>query len=113
MVFGFRFGMWGISGYHHDMTRERKRHTSIWLTAIAIALVLLGAYVGGYFWLGEYEVDRVLHDGAHWRVYSSSEIKACYRPMAWCECRVRGESVVLGSRDGGGMFPPEDMFDPP
>ena len=31
----------------------------------------------------------------HYRVFSSTFVEVSYFPMAWCECRVRGETVVL------------------
>ena len=40
------------------MIDPRKPRKSGWFTAVTVVLVLLGAYVGGYGWLGEHTVGR-------------------------------------------------------
>ena len=83
------------------MTAGRKRRTSGWLTAAAFVLVLLGAYVGGYFVLSEYQpsINLVGDDltvvPSHGRGFDFFALETAYYPMGWIECRVRGEEVFF------------------
>jgi hypothetical protein len=80
------------------------RQISPWLTATTILLVMFGAYVGGYFLMGDYDENLMeFHDiaatlvcpdrGA--RVFPSTVFATAYQPMAWLESRARGRLVTL------------------
>lgn len=62
------------------------------LAALAVVLVMLGAYVGGYFWLGHsfaigtWHVEREFT--YHWQ-------KAAFSPLGWLESTVTGVTVEL------------------
>ena len=98
------------------MTDERKRHTG-WLTAAAVVLVLLGAYVCGYFVLGEYE--EFIFDGSpdtmHVRRFSSGISLTAYYPVGWIECHLRGDSVHIEAANGREhhFSSPDDRLAPP
>ena len=86
------------------------RRTSPWLPATAGVLVLLVAYVGGYFLLDEYHVNRFGSLTFHNRRFANGAFVNAYYPMCWIECRVRGEDVMLVAP----MKPPDtDPFGSP
>jgi hypothetical protein len=85
------------------------RRVPNWLPATAVVLVLLGAYVGGYFWLGEYgmvDLDEVCHI----RDFPNTTFATAYRPMGWVECRIRRQPVVFSTSDAWDI---EASFTPP
>jgi hypothetical protein len=66
------------------------------LAVLAVVLVTLGAYVGGYLWLGEYEEHAFLGRVGHIsRVYPHEWIVTVFRPAAQVEEWLRGVSVNL------------------
>jgi len=65
------------------------------LVATSIVLILLAVYVGGYFWLGEYDVQRSGSVTYHNRSFSNSDFVTTYLPLGWIECRVRNEPIWL------------------
>ncbi|MEO2031475.1 MAG: hypothetical protein ABGZ35_05270 [Planctomycetaceae bacterium] len=85
---------------------SQSRRTSPWLTATAVVLVLLGAYVGGYFWLGEYHPWLARDDTGtamvvvHERAFRYRATQLAYYPMGYVECVSRREPVVLRVFDG-------------
>jgi len=61
------------------------------LTVLAIVLVTLGAYVGGYFWLGKkQEAARTIC-----RLYPYQWQTAMFKPAGWIEKKLRGKGVYL------------------
>jgi hypothetical protein len=68
------------------------------LAVLAVVLAMLGAYVGGYLWLGTRElivVDEggVLHDYPHqWEA-------SIFQPAAWVESKLLGVTVESRSLD--------------
>lgn len=95
IVFGFRFAIGDISGYDDAMSDERKRRTG-WLTATAVVLVLLGAYVGAYLFLGKSSDEGWIYT----RAFPPKALHGVYRPMAMLECRVRDKAIVFCGREG-------------
>jgi hypothetical protein len=74
------------------------------LAVLAVALVALGAYVGGYFWLGQLcqspiTVTSWLNDESPelLRVYPHQWQALMFWPVARIETWVRGESVKTDS----------------
>jgi hypothetical protein len=67
------------------------------LAVLAIVLVMLGAYMGGYFWLGEYRTWTSARTNAVIieRRYSQEWQRGIYRPVAYVESHLFGESVVI------------------
>jgi hypothetical protein len=63
------------------------------LAVLAIVLVTLGAYAGGYFWLGEYHewYGMGVPGGPHGivRVYKRSWQAILFQPAAWLESQLR------------------------
>ena len=96
------------------------RRTHPYLTATVVVLVLLAGYVGGYFWLGEYERlwdpalvgPLIMPDQVHVRSYSHLIVKSAYVPLGWVECRLRGEHVLLLTTDDP-LLLESTLFDPP
>ena len=87
------------------------------LALLAIVLVTLGAYVGGYFSLGE-RVD--LSRGDFIRSYGHPLLETLFRPAASIESLFRGVNVFSGLPDDDGRGSPEfdfrfekDTFDSP
>ena len=83
------------------MTRRNSTAAPI-LAALAIMLLPLGAYVGGYFWLGDYwefnwgSVDSPPKDHwTAWRTFPSARVMNVYAPMGTIESWVRGYDVDL------------------
>jgi len=62
------------------------------LAVLAILLALLGAYVGGYFWLGD---PYFVGAGYVEREFPHLWQARLYRPMAWLEQRLSGTDVEL------------------
>jgi hypothetical protein len=60
-------------------TPNHRRHSTC-LTATAILLVLLGAYVGGYFLLGDYQTVVVNSDQYVFRSYRYAIVRRAYWP---------------------------------
>lgn len=78
------------------------RRFPFWFLATAAAIVLLGAYVGGYFGLGRYSlVPEGMHGFSwrspvqHHRYFPGSVLTVAYYPLGWIECRFRGEQVLI------------------
>jgi hypothetical protein len=68
------------------------------LVALAIVLVLLSAYVGGYFWLGESEDYPPFPGGpvVRLRVYDSQPWARLYEPAAKAETWLTGRDTSTG-----------------
>lgn len=80
------------------MKNERKSGFATTLTAVAIALLLvlpLGAYVGGYLWLGEYDSATDGDDGVEQvsREYPQEWLATIYVPAGILESWLRGVEV--------------------
>ena len=69
------------------------------LAVLAIVLVTLGAYGGGYFWLGTFVDWRNGGPGALGlgieRIYDQHWQPEFFRPAAWVEARLRGCEVQM------------------
>jgi hypothetical protein len=65
------------------------------LAVLAVALVTLGAYVGGYFWLGEYHYNDHIRAHNISRYYFHDWQRTAFRPAAWVEAQITGEMVIL------------------
>ncbi len=74
------------------------------LAVLAIVLLLIGGYVGGYFWLGQY--DRYSDIS---RSFRYAWMRTVYAPCGWCEAKLKRKFVSLRSRDD----PFEDEMYPP
>ena len=64
------------------------------LAVLAVVLVTLGAYVGGYFWLGNY-----ITNPARTRIFRSYRFKwerDLFKPAARIEGMIRGVRVETG-----------------
>ena len=59
------------------------------LVVALFILGLLGTYVAGYFWLGDYEETS----WAITRGYQHKLVSDLYKPLAWIESKLRGEAV--------------------
>lgn len=82
------------------MTAERKSATAPILAAVVLLLVPLGAYVGGYFWLGK---KTLLHKSPSFgppsicREYPQEWMAYAFIPAADLETRIHGGKQVLVS----------------
>jgi hypothetical protein len=89
------------------------RRSPTWLIATSIVLVLLAVYVAGYFWLGEYDVDRSVSVTYHYRTFSNSAFVDAYIPLGLIESRSRHDYVVLvAPSDSDPLGITTTMFDP-
>jgi hypothetical protein len=61
------------------------------LAVLAVVLVTLGAYVGGYLWLG----DAIILSAHVEREFSHRWQCAVFQPAAWLEARLRQDTVRL------------------
>jgi hypothetical protein len=101
------------------MIDARKPRKSGWFTVATVVLGLLGAYVGGNFWLGGHTVGRRDYSNGvvvsmHGRAINDGALViACY-PMSWIESRARGECIVLwNTHDGTFGISEPTTFNPP
>ena len=71
------------------------------LAALALLLLPLGAYVGGYFWLGEVEEQWINSpdDGGYARVYRQEWAWTIYKPAGKVEAWLTGIAVDIAFRD--------------
>jgi hypothetical protein len=74
------------------------------LAALAIVLVLLGAYVGGYFWLGERvgvieEATIFAEESSIVRVYPKWWLARAFAPAAYVETWLGKLPVAVDSKD--------------
>lgn len=74
------------------------------LAVLAIVLVTLGAYVGGYFWLSQ-RID--LAPNAFVRDYNNAWLNTAFRPAARIESWLCGVSVYSGLTDDDGHALPQ------
>jgi hypothetical protein len=81
---------------------DKRSHAGLVAALMAGALlVLLSAYVGGYFLLGTVEARQVtsgsvgsqIQWGYKFRIYNSGALAWVFQPMATIESRVTGEDV--------------------
>jgi len=63
------------------------------LAVLAVVLVTLGAYVGGYFGLGEHYQHPFASTNTIYRVYRHEWEASLFAPAAWVEGRVRERDV--------------------
>ena len=66
------------------------------LAILAILFALLGAYVGGYFWLGK--VDTVSRPGTRERFYNRQWLCVIYKPLGKVETWLTGNGVDINYR---------------
>jgi len=85
------------------MTRRTSTFAPL-LAAVAIVLIPLGVYLGGYFWLGEYtEINWGVLDSpptdhfTAWRTFPNARLMNLYAPLGKVESWVRGYDVDLSS----------------
>jgi hypothetical protein len=72
------------------------------LAVLAVVLVMLGAYVGGYFWLGEcHDVDDAFgrYVPTRIRLYDHRWQARFFYPVGWLEAKVGGKSVHLFTKE--------------
>jgi hypothetical protein len=83
--------------------------------ALALALfvvLLLGSYVGGYFWLGEVtSVERQVENApsiylGEFRIYRYTWLEKIYKPMAWAETRWCGKKIGTRTQENEWFFDP-------
>jgi hypothetical protein len=70
------------------------------LAVLAIVLALMGAYVGGYFWLGEWGESNVPYGGARpyeYRSYRQRWQAIVFAPAGQLESWMRGIKVEVTS----------------
>ena len=67
------------------------------LAILAVVLVTLGAYVGGYFWLGEVSPGRIYLC----RIFPYRGLATAYKPAGWVESQIRGQHIVVSIRSSG------------
>lgn len=76
------------------------------LAALALLLLPLGAYVGGYHGLSEYGVGYgISSNGTTYRAYSAHWQCELFKPAAWIESRLWGRHVKLLYSRGDFAFP--------
>jgi hypothetical protein len=73
------------------------------LAALAVVLVTLGEYAGGYFWLGDFH-EFPEFDGAVLRQYDYDWQVTLFWPASQIEERLRRAEVVIGTRVKGGVI---------
>jgi hypothetical protein len=73
----------------------------------AVLAILLAIYVSGYFVLSKYAEVGALESTPppkytfiglfrrHYREFPNETIRTMYIPMAWLECKIRGQSVCV------------------
>jgi hypothetical protein len=66
------------------------------LAVLAIVLLSLAGYVGGYFWFGEYGASP----GYVLRLYRYEWLIPFYKPAAFIEEKLRGGKVEIGHSTG-------------
>ena len=71
------------------------------LAVLAVMLVTLAAYVGGYFWLGDFQQFPEF-DGAILREYDYDWQVTLFWPASRVEEKLRRTEVVIGTRNKGG-----------
>jgi hypothetical protein len=69
------------------------RFATIALAVFALLALILGAYVGGYFWLGECDRFSVNNTPYCQRLYGSDWLVALFTPAGQIETVLRGEIV--------------------
>jgi hypothetical protein len=83
------------------MTERR----SIVVPILAVLAVVLpfALYVGGYFWMGEYDATLDDDDRAYyvWRNYEQPWVANVYKPAGKLESWLRGIPVQITSPDDG------------
>ncbi len=86
-----------------EPTDDRKRHGNAAAWTVGLIVLLLTAYVGGYFIGcrefagGEFNIATY---GIKYRIYKSPSVARLYVPAAWLEARVIRMQVNL---QGGGQ----------
>lgn len=96
------------------MTSRRPSTAAPVVTVLAVVLVTLGMYVGGYFWMGTRRVwisARVSSTGeqvldAVERTYPNQFFATLYRPAGWIEEQYIGINVLILDEDSDGPYPP-------
>jgi hypothetical protein len=61
-----------------------------------VLVVLLGVYVGGYFWLSDQGIVNSSHKSYTVRSYSSGWLAIAFKPAAWIEVTMTGRGVYVG-----------------
>lgn len=72
------------------------------LAALAIVLVMLGAYVGGYFWLGDKTAAYKFKETWVRRSFPSKRLAMAYQPLAKIESWLTGWDVMAIEVDPNG-----------
>jgi hypothetical protein len=84
----------------NEVPNPRRPQSALFLVALLL-LVLLGAYVGGYLWLGEVSTTAPKMEYIK-RNYKHELVATMFGPAAWLESMVRGVDVQAVSVPGGG-----------
>jgi hypothetical protein len=74
------------------MSDERRKRTGFWLTASVAVSLLLGAYIGGYFWLSQ-KADFSRYGGGIVRDFKTRLLCRVYWPLGWSECKITGKEL--------------------
>lgn len=75
------------------------------MAGLAIVIILLGAYAGGYLLLGKYD-DADPFGGTATRAFPQQWLASAYTPAGWVEGKIRGFEVwVIAIRHA-----PDDPF---
>ena len=82
---------------------ERKSPAAPILAAIAIMLLPLGLYVGGYYGLGEYHESP-----STIRLYRARWQCRLFTPLAWAESKVSGRPVRLNWEENSVIYSTDD-----
>ena len=82
---------------------ERKHSAPAILTAVLVLMLLLGAYVAGYFWLGDYDSGTNDNDETLYvsRDYGQQWLAKLYSPAGKLESWLRRIEVTVSGPDSG------------
>ena len=88
------------------MTTDKPKWWQDWMVYALIGLLLiLPAYVGGYYLLGDCRSYLIQADIfgqsdleiCHFRHFNSGVLRIAFGPLGWAEAKLRGERVRLSS----------------
>lgn len=84
--------------------KRLSKNTAQIAATVGILVVLIGVYVGGYFWFGKpgqvivsSKQGDIVH---HFRFYRYEIVATAYEPLAWIESIVTGQEVQTSQHPG-------------